>query len=219
MDSYHKEYDRCLGYWDPSCHDGEPCYPHLAWDDGVKYMPHAFMGGFIDWTNEGMNPADPYQLNAVSKLRDWFKDISVSTDFDAELKDVIVSRSGQEIFEFWLVIYPNHDESGLVPVFYFQEMEGEVKLVPINVTNLIRMANAEVHIDGKLMTLMDRLKYWLGYDVEGIPLIEEWKKSASYLELNPLLRADIERQTKEDAFKEKMRGLWNDGKAGESSGQ
>ena len=88
--------------------------------------------------------------------------------------------------------------------------------MPVTTPNVIRASAVEIWHGSKMMTLEERLKDLLGVGSETFPLQDSWRRTAGYLQHNPLLKAYALQQEAERAFERKLADYW--AASGTSSG-
>jgi len=211
---YHNEYDDSREYWEPHCVEGEACHCALDWADAVKYLPHAFVGEMLEWQDWNIDPDEPSRSHEIARIRQTYSDQAAVPHVteDPTTGELAMATLTPDRARSWLVVYPNRDASGLVPVLFVDDQDMGVELVPMTVPNLVRRARVEVHLEGRHLPLLERVKELLGYGVDSVPLLEAWRQTAAYLQRNPLLTRYLEEQRRERAFKEKVaRFLARDG--------
>ncbi len=142
-------------YWPSDCEDSGLYYSCLDFYASLKHLPHYYLGDFL-------NPYEIYganynEENYGTKFYDYFDNKNMSKDYNKITTcdyDKHISSAEQGIHT-WLIIYPNEDLSGVIPVIYRVGEEDGVLLISLTCTRNISTTEDFFLCSDKSMTMKD----------------------------------------------------------------
>jgi hypothetical protein len=175
---------------------------HLQ-DDSFFFVPHAPIGYVLLWDLPDQR-ADPiaYNLEREKQLahvrkrrqpllypRDDWDDANQSPKGQTGADPSGMDWSLQ--WHSWLIAYPDEQQSGVVPCFYFAGEEGGAFLAPLNVRTLDWLSQAMWYDDERHLPLLDRLLELLEAKPDDRPseLQQAFERTGGWLAFNPILQA------------------------------
>ena len=188
-------------------------YPQTCFDrqDAIRYLPHIHLGqltSFRDWVDsEYLANKKVFERQVAdarkAMLSNSMVPFQIICDEDNGEPVVEINEEINDDYDWdhaWMMIYPDADLTGLIPVIVIPQAERGVFTIPLDTRNLLYLKKELDYVSTEGMSGYDRIKQLLGYGGGDNLIEQEFRRTAPFVDFNPFLSEWRSTKENDDEF-------------------